>query len=179
MTRSQVTIRPYEPEDALDLFRAARESLPDLGVWMPWAHPDYTLEESRAFIAGRPESEAMGTSYQFAIVEAGRYAGGCGLSDFRADDRMANLGYWVRRSARRHGVATAAVRLVADWAFANTTVNRIEIVVAVENSASQGVAERAGARREAVLAERLVLPDGPHDAVMFAILRSCWMRAAQ
>jgi RimJ/RimL family protein N-acetyltransferase len=170
----EVTIRTYLPEDAAALFEAARESLPELGRWMPWAHEGYAIGDSQTWIAGQQRDWTRGKSYQFAILDAGRYAGGCGLNEINEEDRTANLGYWVRRSAQRRGVASVAVRQLVTWAFANTSLNRLEIVAAVENLASQRVAEKAGAHREAILRERVILSDGPHDAVMFAILRKRW-----
>jgi RimJ/RimL family protein N-acetyltransferase len=86
-------------------------------------------------------------------------------------NRFANLGYWVRSSAAGRGVAPAAVRQVAAYAFRETDLNRLEIVIAVGNSRSQRVAEKVGATREGVLRSRLVLPSGPSDAVMYSLVR--------
>jgi RimJ/RimL family protein N-acetyltransferase len=69
------------------------------------------------------------------------------------------------------GVAPAAVRLVAEHAFRETDLVRLEIVCAVGNVRSQRVAEKAGAVREGVLRNRLLLPSGPSDAVMFSLVR--------
>jgi RimJ/RimL family protein N-acetyltransferase len=86
-------------------------------------------------------------------------------------NRFANLGYWVRTSAMGCGVAPAAVRLVAEYAFRETDLIRLEIVCAVGNLRSQRVAEKIGAVREGVLRSRLLLPTGPSDAVMYNLLR--------
>jgi len=86
-------------------------------------------------------------------------------------NRFANLGYWVRTSAMGCGVAPAAVRLVAEYAFRETDLIRLEIVGAVGNLRSQRVAEKIGAVREGVLRSRLLLPTGPSDAVMYNLLR--------
>jgi RimJ/RimL family protein N-acetyltransferase len=72
------------------------------------------------------------------------------------------------------GAAVAAVRQVADWAFAQTELVRLEVVCAVGNVRSQRTAERAGAVREGVLRQRLLIHGQAHDAVMHSILRSEW-----
>jgi len=95
-----------------------------------------------------------GTMYDFAIVSNGRFAGGCGINHINAQDRVANLGYWIRTSCTGQGIATSAVKLLVAWAFANTGLNRIEIVVAVDNHRSQRVAERVGAHQDAILPMR-------------------------
>jgi RimJ/RimL family protein N-acetyltransferase len=63
------------------------------------------------------------------------------------------------------------VRLIADFAFRETDLLRLEIVCALGNVASQRVAERAGAVREGVLRHRLLLHGEPVDAVMYSLVR--------
>jgi len=55
--------------------------------------------------------------------------GGCGLTNPNRRHQFANLYYWVRNSAARQGVAPAAVRLAARFAFAELRLQRVEIVV--------------------------------------------------
>ena len=50
-------------------------------------------------------------------AETGELLGSVGI-DLFADRQAAEVGYWVKREARRRGVALAAARLVIDWAFA-------------------------------------------------------------
>ena len=114
----------------------------------------------------------QGTAFEFAIVSAdGGYLGGCGLNQIDKTNCRANLGYWVRSSATRLGVATTAVRAIRDWAFDRTGLIRLEIVIAVGNFASHRVAEKAGAIREGILRRRLVLHGVAHDATMFSFTR--------
>src|SRR3990172_4536404 len=100
----------------------------------------------------------------------GSYLGGCGLNGI-GEYKFANLGYWVRTSRTKQGVATAATLLLARFGFDELKLNRIEIVVATGNYASQRVAEKAGATREGVLRNRLILKGKPVvDAVMFSLI---------
>jgi RimJ/RimL family protein N-acetyltransferase len=110
--------------------------------------------------------------YGFAIVDAqGGFLGGCGLNQLSAAHRFGNLGYWVRTSASGRGVATEAARQLAEFAFRETDLVRLEIVCAAANVRSQRVAERAGAEREGVLRNRLMLHGHPVDAVMYSLVR--------
>ena len=166
------SIRPYAPEDAQTLWEAARESVVEVHRWLPWCHPQYSMAEAEEWIRSCGPLATEGREYSFAIVGTdGRFLGGCGLNQFNRIHRFANLGYWVRTSATRHGVATAAVRQVADFAFRHTDLVRLEIVCAVGNNASQRVADRSGAVREGVLRNRLLLRGQPVDAVMYSLVR--------
>lgn len=169
---SGCTIRLYEPADAQELQAAVLESAEEVGRWLGWCHPAYSLDEARSWIETQREQTRQGLAYAFAIrSEAGGYLGGCGVNQINAN-RFGNLGYWVRTSAMGRGIAPAAARLVADQVFRETDLIRLEVVCAVGNVRSQRVAEKLGAVREGVLRNRLLIPSGPSDAVMYSLVRS-------
>jgi len=167
-----VRIRKYESGDAEGLFEAASESIEHVFPWLEWCHPGYRLQQASEWVKRCDSLWKDGREYNFAIVDgSNRILGGCGLNQIRHEHRLANLGYWVRRSEIGRGVATAAVQELTRFAFSETNLIRLEIVVAVANEASQRVANKAGAVREGVLAARLLLHGKPHDAVLYALLR--------
>ena len=112
------------------------------------------------------------SEYEFAITDSrdGFFLGGCGLNHINRAHQIANLGYWARSSQTKQDVATAAVLLVAQFGFDELKLRRIEIVAAINNKASQRVAEKAGATREGILRNRLVVRDKVYDAVMFSLI---------
>lgn len=171
----EVLLRVYRSDDAQALYTAACESREDVFRWLGWCHPNYSLAEAREWVASREHAFKEGIEYSFAIVDpAGRYLGGLGLNMINRLHQFANLGYWVRSSETGRGVAPAAIRRAAAFAFEKTTLVRLEIVCAVGNVRSQRAAERAGAFREGVLRDRLLLHHVPIDAVMYSIVRSSW-----
>jgi RimJ/RimL family protein N-acetyltransferase len=130
------------------------------------------LDEAAEWTRSRAQLQADGQEYAFAIVSPeGRLLGGCGLNQINRLHRFANLGYWVRTSATGRGVATEAVRQLSAFAFQSTDLVRLEIVCAVGNERSQRVAERAGATREGVLRQRLLLHGQPVDATLYSLVR--------
>ena len=157
------------------LHAAARESVAAVFPWLPWCHPDYSIEEAKEWTASRPRLFRDGLEYSFAIVDAaGGMLGGCGLNQVNRLHRFANLGYWVRTSMMGRGVAPSAIRELARFAFEQTDLFRLEIVCAVGNERSQRAAARSGAIREGILRDRLLLRGQQCDAVMYSIVRSTW-----
>jgi ribosomal-protein-serine acetyltransferase len=149
-----------------------QESLSQLTPWMAWAHAGYSVEEAGARGERFRDFFQNGTSFEFAVSSAsGAYLGSCGLNHIDQENHRANLGYWVRTSAAGRGVATKGVELLSEWAFQNTDLMRLEILIAVGNTRSIRVAEKVGAVREGVLRKRLVLHGVAHDAVMFSLTR--------
>jgi len=172
LTDGSVLLEPYRFDDVERLYLAVRESIAELSVWMPWCHADYSIEESRAWVEARAEAWEKGTQYDFVITDAkdGFFLGGCGLNRFDHANRTANLGYWVRTSRTKGGAASAAARLLARLGLGELELNRIEIVVAAGNKASQRVAEKVGAKREGILRNRLIIRDRVYDAVLFSLI---------
>ena len=168
-----IRIRPYRLDDAQAIFEAVRESMRELQPWMPWAHPGYSIDESRSWLGVQVPAFQQRTTFEFAITtDDGRYLGGCGLNQIDTLNQRANLGYWVRSSATGTGVATAATELTRKWGFANTDLARIEILIAVGNVASRRVAEKSGAVYEGTLHGRLLVHGTRHDAAMYAFIRT-------
>ena len=169
---STLTLRSPEPGDAEPVLEAVRESLPELCRWMTWCHPGYSEADALQWIASQAKAREAGSAFEFLIVgDIGRLLGVCGINCINTVNRFANLGYWVRTSETGHGVAVQAVKLVARWSFEHTDLQRLEIVTAVGNGASQRVALKAGALREGTLRSRLCIHGTFHDAVMHAIIR--------
>src|SRR5262245_14193796 len=167
-----VEIRPYTQEDAQDVWEAARESWSELRPWMPWCHEQYSIEESRAWLEVQVPAFRDGSAFEFAIVATdGRYLGGCGLNQIDTINKRANLGYWVRSSVTRRGVATTAVGLRGEWGLRYTDRGRLVVVIAVDNLAGLRVAQEAGAEFEGTLRKRLWLYGIAHDASMFSFTR--------
>jgi RimJ/RimL family protein N-acetyltransferase len=172
-----VVLRPPTDDDVDETFAAVRESLPELLPWMAWSHPDYERIETAEWIRSSQQSWANDTEYPFLIRErAGdAFLGTCGLNAIDRLNRWANLGYWVRSTATCRGIATRAATLLADFGFRELGLDRIEILAATGNEASQRVAANIGTTREGVLRRRLRVGDASYDAVVFSLVRDDWV----
>ncbi len=172
LTDGVIMLHPYQVSDIDSVYEAVRESISELVEWMPWCHPDYTIEESRTWIESQPDKWEKGEEYNFAISynTGGLYLGGCGLRVIDRDIGIANIGYWVRTSQTDKGIATAATLLLARFAFNELRLNRVEIAVAVDNQASLRVVEKAGAIKEGILRNRLTKNNTPCNAVVFSLI---------
>lgn len=172
LTDELIFLRPYCEADAEHLYSAVRESIPEISRWLSWCNENYSLEESRNFISCRQITSQGDEWYSFAVFEksSGEFVGGVGLNFINRVHQFGNLGYWVRTSAAGRGFATSAARLAARYGFVKLGLRRIEIVAAVGNVASQRVAEKAGAIRECVARNRLLVNGESHDAVLYSLI---------
>ncbi|HEY0375477.1 MAG TPA: GNAT family protein [Pyrinomonadaceae bacterium] len=172
LSDGQILIRPYRAEDIRAMYEAVRESVAEVSPWLPWCHADYTIEETTAFVMTREEAWRNDEGYAFGVFDAGggNYLGGVGLNFINRIHQCANLGYWVRTSQTGRGVAARAARLAARFALEQLGFQRIEILAAIGNHASQRVAEKAGATREGTLRQRLLVSGRPQDAALYSFV---------
>jgi RimJ/RimL family protein N-acetyltransferase len=99
------------------------------------------------------EGRRAGTREAFAVVD-GEDESFLGLAlafGIDREGRQLELGYVVVPEARGRGVATRALQLLTEWAFAELEALRIELWIAAANDGSKRVAERAGYRYEGTL----------------------------
>jgi ribosomal-protein-serine acetyltransferase len=172
LTDGTIRLRLPRRADIDGAVDAVRASLAELGKWTSWCHADYARADVEAFLRKVEAERFEDRAYDFYIFDRAdaQLLGGCGLYHIDRASRRANLGYWVRSDATGRGIATAAGRLLARCGFVELELARIEIVAALENMASQRVAEKIGAAREGVLRNRLRLHDRQLDAVGFSLI---------
>jgi ribosomal-protein-serine acetyltransferase len=166
-----IVLRRQNPEWAGLLHEAAMASVAEVNPWLGWCHPGFSLCDSENWLREQLTEWDEDRAYEFAIFDAGdnRFLGGAGINNVRRIHQMANLGYWVRSGETGRGIASAATRLAARFGLEQAGLQRIEIVIAVENMVSQRVAEKSGALREGVLRNRLLLHGKIHDAAMYSL----------
>jgi RimJ/RimL family protein N-acetyltransferase len=85
-------------------------------------------------------------------TEPGEFLGGVGWHRVTGPPGFTwNIGIGLLASARGHGYGTRAQRLLAEYLFAHTQVNRIEAQTEVDNAAERRSLEKAGFTFEGVL----------------------------
>ena len=167
-----LTLRAFIDADAEAFVRAARESVGTVGRWLSWCHAGYTEAEALDWFALARSQASVGAAHEFGVFDAdsGAFVGGAGLNLIEVGHRYCNVGYWVRESCQGRGIATRAVKALLPHAFGPLGLRRVEVVIAVNNAASAGVARRSGALFEGVARNRIVIDERSLDALVFSFV---------
>ncbi|HWW70470.1 MAG TPA: GNAT family protein [Duganella sp.] len=165
-------LRPLSMADAPALARAALESVSTVGVWLPWCDASFTEADAEHWVRTCDDDRADGSAYSVGIFDGagGEYLGGIGINHINREHDFANLGFWVRQSRQGERIAPRAARLMAAYGFEKLGLTRLEIVAAEQNARSRKVAEKAGARFEGILHNRLVIRGVAVPAAMYSLL---------
>lgn len=174
LTDGVLTLRPLARDDRDPMYAAVMESIPEVSRWLPWCHTGYSIAETEAFIESCITSWAQQAHFPLAVFDAntGQYLGGTGVNHIDRQNRQGSVGYWVRTSATRRGIAPRAVRIVARFAFETLQLSRLEIFARAENWPSRRVAEKSGAKFEAIARNRVVQHGQAYDAALYSLIPS-------
>ncbi|MFI6506266.1 GNAT family N-acetyltransferase [Streptosporangium sp. NPDC050855] len=154
----EVELRGWRPDDVpvvLDAFRS----------------PDMADQAARPVDTARAALEWIGIwgfrddAQAFAVVCGGEVVGNVAVSNIDAHD-TGWVSYWTLPRARGRGVAMAATMRLAEWAFLERGLFRLELGHRIGNVASCAVATRAGFLPEGV--ERAKLR---HEGVRYDVER--------
>ena len=172
ITSRGLLLRPFEGRDAPAFTRAVRESAESVGHWMPWCHDGYTDKDALEWFGVCRQGREAQTAYEFGIFseDGADFFGGAGLNQINRQHAICNLGYWVRTSMQRRQIATRCVQVLSQHAFDTLALHRVEIVVAVGNEPSKGVARKSGAAFECVARNRLLIRGASVPASVFSLV---------
>ena len=160
-----VALREWREADLDDVVRLTND--PEIPRWTRVPEPN-TVEIAREWFASIPDDELH---LCIADGSSGAVLGSVGLMRGDAENRRAEIGYWVGAEHRGRGVASAAVELMAQRAFA-AGWHRLELHIDPDNAASRRVAEKAGFELEGILRGYEVIKDRRADVAMYARLGS-------
>jgi RimJ/RimL family protein N-acetyltransferase len=165
-------IRPFERSDVDAFVAAVRESVSTVGLWMPWCHEHYSDSHAQAWIQACAENLGAGFSYDLGIFSTDdkELFGGISINQLNRAHNFGNIGYWVRQSRQRQGIATRAVQAIARFGFDDLKLARLEIVAAENNDISRRVAEKAGAVFECVARNRLIVHGQAQPAAVYSLV---------
>jgi ribosomal-protein-alanine N-acetyltransferase len=162
-------IRPLTLEDAEPLLDMLRINSEFLAPWQPIrAREFFTLAEQRAAIARLLDDQARGLMLAHVILDEDRLIGRVTLSNIvRGPFQSCSLGYWVGSADNGRGHASAAVAQIAQVAFSQLGLHRIQAGTLPHNLASQRVLERNGFERFGYARRYLQIAGRWQDHVLF------------
>ena len=128
-------------------------------------------EMTEEFLAGIHEGFHTRTLFQWGIESGGRIVGTTTLGGLDWDNRRAEIGFALARTAWGRGLMLDALAAVLDHAFGELGLHRIEADVDPRNAPSLRVLEKLGFRREGYLRERYIKDGDIQDSVIFGLLR--------
>lgn len=164
--------------------RLRRATPADAQLLDAWHTPEYLGDFNQFGVSHQPMREAiestglLGDHAGQLIVETVEGDEPVGTVTWHAvrygpnpESTVWNVGINLIPSARGRGLGAIAQRMLVDYLFAHTTVNRIEAMTDVDNAAEQRALEKAGFTREGIARGAQFRAGAWHDLVVYSVVR--------
>lgn len=150
--RGGVYLRPLTVFDASAINQAVQESLPQLRQFMPWAHTIQSEETQFERLKNVHASYWAGKDFGMGMFrrEDDYFLGGFGLHFRTLNPRALEIGYWVRTSHHKKGLATLGTKLLVCLGFSYFELERIQCGYNTANLASSRVNDKVGFQEECI-----------------------------
>ena len=165
-------IRPYRKSDGPEFVAAALESVSTVGTWMGWCHARFTLGDAEAWFGACERNLESKSAYDLGAfsIDGKKLLGGIAINQVNRRQNFGNIGYWVRQSCQRQGIATRAAQTIAEYGFGTLKLTRLEIVAPEQNIPSRRVAEKVGAVFECIARNRVMVHGRPQPAAIYSLV---------
>jgi len=178
----RVLLRPMTSSDFPAWQEVRRRNIDWLTKWEAQrvsGQPD-VVEDRDAFAvrcSARQRERQLGTGYGYGIFINGDFAGEINLTAVqRGPFQSAYVGYWIDEKHAGNGYMPESLVVLAQFAFDELHLHRIQISIIPRNSASRRVVEKLDIREEGVAERYLEINGVWEDHVRYGFTAEEWER---
>jgi len=151
----------------------------DKSIWKLMVYGQiHSEEDMRSWVRMLLGRLAAGTDLPFVVIHlaSGRVAGATRYMEIRQSHKSLEIGgTWYGLKFQRTIVNTECKYLLMRHAFEKLGAIRVQFKTDMRNERSMRAIERIGAKREGVLRNHYILPDGVRrDSVYYSVIESEW-----
>lgn len=171
---TRVNLEPLEQAQIADIRKAAADG----ELWKLFFTSVPAPEQTQQWLDTALAMQAQQKAIPFVVREKSenKIVGSTRFCNIDHQHQRLEIGYtWYSQSAQRSGINTECKLLMLTHAFEVLNCIAVEFRTDWFNRRSQAAIERLGAKRDGVLRNHMILPDGRiRDTVVYSILQSEW-----
>jgi ribosomal-protein-serine acetyltransferase len=173
-----IGIRRLRVEDIEPYQEAASTSAPEAYQFMPWCHPNYSINESKHFIESQIDLWDKGLSFGFSIyhLESDALIGAVEIAHPNWQENYGDLGYWMRSSEVGKGYTAAGARLAVRFAFEELKIAYLRIYCLPENMPSRRIAVKLGAKFDSKVADFIWIAGESREAIYYRLIEKSFLK---
>jgi ribosomal-protein-serine acetyltransferase len=169
-------LRPFMAYHAAPYFALIDQHRGFLRQWLDWVDKTQSIEDIDAFIARCMENYGDYSALRLGIWYEGKPVGQVGYNFWDLRFKKAEIGYWLAPTHTGKGIMTKSAAALIDYGFRIVGLHRMEILMAVGNDASEGVAKRLGFQYEGILRSGEIVNGEFFDDKLYAMLSQDWKK---
>lgn len=171
----EAELRLLMPHHAAAHAALVQKNLHRLQRWLPFVTPDFDEARARELINRYLKRLAEDEAMLLGIFYQNEFAGWIAFREWIRRNQTTEIGYWIGEEFEGKGLITKAVQAMIRYAFTELGMNRVEILMEVENVRSAAVPERLGFTMEGVKRQGFWVHGQPRDVYVYALLKDEWL----
>lgn len=172
--REDLELREIDVHQYKTLYNLVIENKEYLGAFLPWVHfisiPEEYMETLEEWKKGNEETSML----TLGIYHFDRLIGLCGFNTINRMNKSAEIGYWLSKDATRQGIMTACVHKLMAFGYDILGLNRITIIVDIENKQSYKIPERLMFTKECQMKEYFFRDNQFFDGYLYRMTKEEW-----
>jgi ribosomal-protein-serine acetyltransferase len=169
-----IQLKLLETSEAKALYTLADRNRERLRKWLPWVDQTRSPEDVRMFILRVLEQYHSNLGPQAGVWVDGVLCGTVGCHPIDWPNRNCSVGYWLDAAQEGKGVITRCCAALADYAFDELKLHRLEIRCGTGNLRSCAIPQRLGFTREGIAREAEWVSGRWVDLVVWSLLEEDW-----
>lgn len=167
----RLLLRPIKESDADDIFEifSDKEVMKYYDL-LPFSSINDAVNQVEIFRKCLSEKTMM--RWGIELKENGKLIGTCGFFAFSEENMKAEMGYELNREYWNKGIMSEALKMIIDFIFRETDINRVEAYVEPMNTASLKLLESLGFTKEGLLRQYEVCRGNLIDITIWGLLRN-------
>ncbi len=159
-------------KDAEVFFNSIQKNRAYLENYMPRISENQSISDTKIVINIFMNQLIQNNGFRVGIYYNDQFAGIIGLKYIDWINKKTEIMYWIDKDYTGKGIATNCVKKLIDISFGYYNLNKIILVTADSNIASQKVAKKCGFKIEGTLREDELLNTGFVNTLQFSILKT-------
>jgi RimJ/RimL family protein N-acetyltransferase len=172
-------LRPLAPHHAEEFLAHIDRARENLDRFIAFASLTTDVDSARATLQRYTDRAAADEAGIYGIWLDGTLVGGVMYPHFNAKQGVAEIGVWAEPAGEGHGLISAAVRHLIEYALVERGLYLVEWITSPGNARSRAAAQRAGMRVDGVLRARYPHNGVRHDSEVWSLIADEWLASEQ
>ena len=167
----QISATKKHAQQIFDIFNSDKDSFKYWMEYGTYKNAEEVLDEYK----NKYKPKGFCKYAMYGIFAQDEILGEIGLGCIYTRRKTAEVGFWLKKSARGKGIIDKLLPIIEDVAFENYDLHKLTIWCDDENIAVKKIAENNGYIYEGLLREEKIWPDGSvHSTALYGKLKSEW-----
>ena len=169
-----IVLKSFTVNDAEERYDIIDKNREFLKKWLGWLDFYHSKQDVIDFTKVCLNNEKNKISLPLTIYYNGKFAGSIELKDLDFRNKKTEIGYWLAKEFTGKGIMVKTTKFMIDYAFNELDLNRVSILTATENYASQAIPEKLGFTKEGMLKDNECLYGKFLDNYIYGMTKEKW-----